>query len=101
MVLVNTLKELLQMENKMQNRNSYTPNTDQVRVIQPRNAKEKQLLNLLKYHGFHNAAAGLDAWKERIDLDVAIASWTNYPRCMDEYPTIITKKVKIDPKDLL
>lgn len=84
----------------MQNRN-VTNNTDQVRVIQPRNAKEKQLLNLLRYHGFYSAADGLDVWKERVNLDVAIASWANYPACMNDYPTIITKKVKIDPKDLL
>lgn len=86
----------------MQNRNTYSNNvTDQVRVVQPRNAKEKLLLNTLKSHGFHLAAAGLDCWKERIDVDAAIASWKNYPACMDDYPTIITKKVKIDPKDLL
>ena len=62
----------------MQNHNSYNNsiNIDQVKVIQPRNAKERQLLAILKSHGFHNAAAGLDVWKERVDLDVALASWT-------------------------
>lgn len=89
------------MQNRNNTYNSNTTTTDQIRVVQPRNAKERQLVNILKSHGFHNAAAGLDVWKERIDADFAIASWTNYPACMNDYPTIITKKVKVDPKDLL
>jgi hypothetical protein len=62
--------------------------------------KEKLLLDTLRYWGFHQAAANLDCQRERIDLDAAIASWNNYPKCLDEYPTVITKKVKLDAKEL-
>lgn len=63
--------------------------------------KEKLLVDILRYWGFHQAAANLDFHRERIDLDTVIASWSNYPKCMDElYPSVITKKVKFDPKEL-
>jgi hypothetical protein len=92
--------------NKMSQNNSYNSynmmdTDDQVRVVQPRNAKEKILLDTLKKHGFHIAAASLDCWKERVNVDAAIASWAKYPEHLVDYPKIITKKVKIDPKDLL
>lgn len=63
--------------------------------------KEKLLLDTLHYWGFHQAASNIECQRERVDLDAAIASWANYPKCMDDYPTVITKKVKIDPKELV
>ena len=66
-----------------------------------RNPREKLLCDILRYWGFHQAAANVDFYRERIDVEAAIVSWTNYPKCMEEYPTIITKKIKLDPKEEL
>ncbi len=65
-----------------------------------RSAKETLLLDTLRYWGFYHAATNIDIMRERVHLDNAIASWADYPKCMDIYPTKITKKVKIDPKEL-
>lgn len=62
--------------------------------------KEKLLLDTMRYWGFHQAAANLDCQREHLDLDTVIASWADYPACLDAYPTVITKKVKLDPKEL-
>lgn len=67
----------------------------------PRNPRERHLCDLLRYWGFHLASANLDFMRERIDLEGAITSWENYPKCLDEFPSIITKKVKLDPREEL
>jgi hypothetical protein len=67
----------------------------------PRTGKEKVLTDLFRRNGFYLAAANIDFRREHIDIDTAIASWRNFPQCLDEYPTVITKKVKLDPKDLI
>jgi hypothetical protein len=67
----------------------------------PRNIREKFLCDILRYWGFHQAAANIDFVRERIDVEATITSWTNYPKCLDEYPTLITKKMKLDPKEEL
>lgn len=70
------------------------------RPERPKSGKEKKLLDILLGWGFYQAAANLDVLRDRIDIDHAIASWSNYPKCMDGYPTIITKKTKLDLKEL-
>lgn len=54
-----------------------------------RTTKELRLLELLRYWGFHSAAAMLDT--RFIDLDNALTLWTDYPKCMDSYPEKFTK----------
>jgi hypothetical protein len=66
----------------------------------PRIGKEKLLTDILRYYGFFQAATNFDFRREHIDLEVAIASWTNFPDCLSDYPTVITKKMKLDPKEL-
>ncbi len=75
------------------------PEIHEVRPERPRSRKEKLLIETLKYWGFYNAASNIDVQRDRIDIDAAIESWKNYPACMEEYPKVVTKKIKIDMKD--
>lgn len=54
------------------------------------NTKEYRLIELLKYWGFHNAAAFIDL--RHIDVDAITASWETYPACMADFPTQLTSK---------
>jgi hypothetical protein len=64
-----------------------------------RHGREKHLCDIMRYWGFHQAAANIDFFRERVDVEEAITSWSNFPKCLDEYPTVITKKMKLDPKE--
>lgn len=41
------------------------------------------LLGTLKYHGFHTAAADLEIPSR--DIDASLATWADYPGCMDKF----------------
>ena len=64
----------------------------------PRAPREKHLCDILRYWGYHQAAANID-FRDRIDVEATILSWANFPACLDEYPTVITKKLKLEPKE--
>lgn len=61
----------------------------------PRVGREKLLCDIMCYWGFHQAAANIDFHRERIDVEAVIASWSDYPKCLDEFPAVITKKADI------
>jgi hypothetical protein len=44
----------------------------------------RRLQEILAWHGFDAAAARIDPI---VDLELAIESWRNYPRCLDHHAT--------------
>lgn len=64
-----------------------------------RTGREKFLCDILRYWGFYQAASTIDFHRERIDVEAVIASWSNYPKCLDEFPSTVTKK--LDTKEEL
>lgn len=54
---------------------------------------EYQLRSVLKEHGFETASIELEIHpKQRRNLPQMIASWNNYPECMNIYPETLSKK---------
>ena len=50
------------------------------------------LRSTMRQHGFMVAAARLDeSFMTADSAEIALASWQNYPACMDAYPRRITK----------
>lgn len=59
----------------MKNRNEKSDQTDvREKPVRHRSGKEKRLIDILNYWGFYHAAANIEVHRERVDLDVAIAS---------------------------
>ncbi len=54
---------------------------------------ESQFRSVLKGHGFETASIELEInSKQRRRLPELIASWDNYPQCMNIYPETLSKK---------
>jgi hypothetical protein len=49
------------------------------------------LCKILEHFGFKQAAVSISL-HDVADVEKAIASWQRYPKCMDIYPTKLTKK---------
>lgn len=54
---------------------------------------ENQFRSVLKDNGFETASIELELNpKQRRNLSSLIASWDNYPQCMNVYPATLSKK---------
>jgi len=54
---------------------------------------ETQFRDVLKQHGFDIAANELELnQKQRRTLPALITSWNNFPKCMNVYPSKLSKK---------
>lgn len=54
---------------------------------------ESQFRAVLKTKGFETASIELELTpKQRRNLPSLIASWDNFPQCMNVYPTTLSKK---------